>query len=127
MTCSSPKIRFLVYKKLEETGREFIVEPVGNTGPGRDMCPWSGGLGYSPKRLMTWMKNGRIFKEDMIEAYERSTYTYFTREDILELYEQGTSHDRKYELLTKMCTMGAKYGIFDTVRLRKIIKKIQLT
>jgi len=127
VVCDSPVLRYLIYQKLKEGKIAFSTETEGDTGGMTSLNPYGGGIGYSAKRIMTWLRNGRIYKKDLLEQYDltpwlcRYPVTY-----IYELYNKDTTHDRKYEIVKEMSEASNKYTIFDFVPLRKLVKKITL-
>ena len=130
IVCDSPVLRLLIYIKLKDNKLEYTTETIGDTGGSRSLCPYnSAGLGYSPKRIIKWLNQGRIYQEDLLSSYDYSHYKLFdkfTRDNICDLYCPDITKKRKLELVTHMCYITNKYSIFDHVILHKLIKKISL-
>lgn len=126
IVCDSPVVRAIIYDKLRKGGLEFTSETVDDTGGTKCLNPYAyGGIGYEPGRLIKWVTQGRIYKQDLLNVYDQGSYRY-PKSYIDELYSDTSTHDRKYEILCEMSEALSKYTIFDWVPLRKLIKKIKL-
>lgn len=130
-TCDSPILRKMLYERLEKYHIPFTSEKVGDTGTPKGLNPYvHRGLGYSPKRAMTWLRQGRLYQADLQDAFEYfskanvGTYNHLTLDDMNALFDERTSKDTKFEILTRICDVPNKYGYLDFVPLHKLVKTI---
>lgn len=125
-TCDSPLIRKLLYDKLYKNKYKFISNICGYTSGTHSLnSNTHKGVGYSPKRLMSWIRLGKILKQDCIDGFE--IYGGNTTIDEIELiFNKYISKETRYSLIDKICCTSNKYTLFDYCALRKTIKIIQL-
>jgi hypothetical protein len=131
--CDSPAVRFYIYKQLKIDGIEFSTEKIGDTGPGRLMCKYLGknSIGYSAKRLVKWIRLGRVYEEELVDGFNNFLKSKYycgdiTEEDVRALFDKDGDKEQNFIVLDKMCKPYCKYGIFDWIRLHKLIKKITI-
>ena len=125
--CESPLLRKMLYNRLREAKIKFSSEKVGDTGSGgKTLCPYvHRGLGYSPKRVMTWLRQGRIYKENMHNSFETyMNYNGITLEEIDSLFDATVDNNTKFEIVTRICDVPNKYGYFDGSPIHKLVKRI---
>lgn len=138
VVCESPKVRKLMYRRLEAQGVRWESETIGTTGGRKPLNPWlwgvRPGLGYSPGRIFHWLEGERLDQDELVHAYRQysswSEYSKVSEADIRELFDPEARRDpvRKehiFETLRELMPEN-KYGPFDSVGITKVIKRIRL-
>ncbi|BCS82991.1 hypothetical protein QLL95_gp1132 [Cotonvirus japonicus] len=125
---NSPKNRNKIYKMLEKSKIKFSKEIIGTTSGSKSLCRWigKGGIGWDIPRIIKWIDDGRLTKEELQRCCDLYLDTNF--EEIHEIFDKKIPKNIRCQNLQEKWDMilDRKWTPFDNCQIQKTIVKITI-